>query len=85
MTQFLVSKYGLILIGFLAVTAYFLLTEHLAHVVTALPWLLVGGCLFMHFLMHRSHGGRRGKGNKAKLVASRPPQASLDRGPGDES
>lgn len=45
------------LIGFLAVAAYFLWTEHQAHLIAALPWLLVLGCVVMHLFMHRGHGG----------------------------
>jgi hypothetical protein len=42
------------------VAAYFLLTEHLAHVVGALPFLLLLACPLMH-LMH-GHGGHSGHG-----------------------
>lgn len=45
---------GLIIIG--AVAGYFLLTEHLAHVVGALPFLLLLACPLMHVFMHRGHG-----------------------------
>lgn len=55
--QFLFSRSGLVLMGFLAVAGYFLWIEHQAHVIAALPWLLVGGCLVMHLFMHRGHGG----------------------------
>lgn len=51
------SRYavGLIVIG--AVAGYFLLTEHLAHVVGALPYLLLLACPLMHVFMHHGHGG----------------------------
>lgn len=51
------SRYviGLIVIG--AIAAYFLLTEHLAHVVGALPLLLLLACPLMHVFMHHGHGG----------------------------
>ena len=51
------SRYaiGLIVIG--AVAAYFLLTEHLAHVVGVLPFLLLLACPLMHVFMHHGHGG----------------------------
>lgn len=50
------SRYaiGLLVIG--AVAAYFLLTEHLAHVVGALPYLLLLACPLMHVFMHGGHG-----------------------------
>lgn len=51
------SRYaiGLIVIG--AIAAYFLLTEHLAHVVGALPYLLLLACPLMHVFMHHGHAG----------------------------
>ncbi len=52
---------GLLVIG--AVAAYFLLTEHLAHVVGALPFLLLLACPLMHVFMHHGHhhdGGGNG-------------------------
>lgn len=51
------SRYavGLIVIG--AIAGYFLLTEHLAHVVGALPYLLLLACPLMHVFMHHGHGG----------------------------
>ena len=51
------SRYaiGLLVIG--AVAAYFLLTKHLAHVVGALPFLLLLACPLMHVFMHQGHGG----------------------------
>jgi hypothetical protein len=45
---------------FLAVAAFFLWTEHRAHVLGALPYLLVLACPVIHLLMHRRHGGRGG-------------------------
>ena len=51
------SRYaiGLVVIG--AIAGYFLLTEHLAHVIGALPWLLLLACPLMHVFMHHGHGG----------------------------
>lgn len=56
MRGFLFSKTGLVLIGFLGVAGYFLWTEHQAHVITFLPFLLVGGCILMHVFMDGGHG-----------------------------
>lgn len=47
-------------LGFLAVAGYFLLTEHRAHVVPYLPFLLLLACPLMHLFMHRGHGGHGG-------------------------
>lgn len=51
------SRYaiGLVVIG--GIAAYFLLTEHLAHVIGTLPYLLLLACPLMHVFMHGGHGG----------------------------
>lgn len=54
-------RINLALVGFLAVAAYFLLSEHRAHLMGALPYLLVLACPFMHFFMHGGHGGGHGE------------------------
>jgi len=67
MKDFLLSRTGLALIGFLGVAGYFLWTEHRAHVITFLPFLLVGGCILMHVFMHGGHGhGGHGNGDGPK-------------------
>jgi Protein of unknown function (DUF2933) len=59
---FLRSRTGLVLLGFLAIGAYFLITEHTAHFFGALPSLLLLCCVlmmvFMHGGGHGSHGGQ---------------------------
>ncbi len=42
---------------FAAAAAYFLWTEHRAHVIQYLPWGILALCPLMHFFMHRGHGG----------------------------
>jgi hypothetical protein len=44
---------------FLAVAFFFLWQEHRAHLLGALPWLLLLACPAMHFFMHRGHGHHR--------------------------
>ena len=51
------SRYSIGLLVFGAAAAYFLLTEHLAHVISALPLLLLAVCPLMHMFMHHGHGG----------------------------
>ena len=69
------TRYG---IGFLvlgAIAAYFLLTEHLAHVVGALPLLLLLACPLMHIFMHHGHGHHHddpSHGDASKSSPSRP-------------
>lgn len=50
------SRYavGLMVMG--AVAGYFLVMEHLAHVVDALPYVLLLACPLMHLFMHHGHG-----------------------------
>ncbi|SOY70932.1 DUF2933 domain-containing protein [Cupriavidus taiwanensis] len=50
------SRSRLVTIGFLLVTGYFLWTEHRAHVIQALPYLLLAACPLMHLIMHHGHG-----------------------------
>jgi hypothetical protein len=48
------------LCAFLAVAAYFLWTEHRAHVIAVMPWLLLLACPVIHLFMHRRHGRHEG-------------------------
>jgi hypothetical protein len=67
------SRANIVLLGFLAVTGYFLVTEHWAHVVPFLPWMLVLACPLMHVFMHGGHGGHGGSDE-----GGRPPTDSQD-------
>lgn len=42
--------------GFLAIAGFLLFTEHRAHVLGVLPYLLLLACPLMH-LFHHGHGG----------------------------
>ncbi len=48
------------LIAFLGVAGFFLVAEHKAHVLGALPYLLLLACPLLHVFMHRGHGGHGG-------------------------
>ncbi len=61
------SRTGLALLGFLAIAAFFLLSEHRAHLLGALPWVLLALCPLLYLF---DHGGRDGHGGE-------------DRAPGD--
>lgn len=50
------SLTGLALCAFLVIAAFFLLTEHRAHLFGALPWLLLLACPLLHLL--HGHGGQ---------------------------
>jgi hypothetical protein len=46
--------------GFVAIAAFFLWTEHRAHLIGGLSWLpflFILACPLMHVFMHRGHGG----------------------------
>ena len=54
------SRGGIVLIGFAVVAAFYLWTEHRAHLLGVLPWLLILACPLMHIFMHGGHGGHGG-------------------------
>ena len=49
------SRTGIALFVFIATIAFFLITEHLAHLIPVLPWLFLLLCPLMHLFMHGSH------------------------------
>ncbi len=51
------SRVNWILTGFFAIAAFFLFSEHRAHALGLLPYLLLLACPLMHLFMHRGHGG----------------------------
>lgn len=55
-------RYWPVLIGFLLIAGFFLWTEHRAHLLGALPYLILLACPLMHIFMHRGHGGHGGHG-----------------------
>ncbi|MER9329893.1 DUF2933 domain-containing protein [Mesorhizobium sp. M0488] len=57
--RFWTSKVGLVTAAFLLIAAFFLLTEHRAHSLGALPFLLLLACPLLH-VFHRGHGGHGG-------------------------
>ena len=66
---FFASRANLVLLVFLGVGGFYLVSEHWAHLLGAGPLvLLLGLCVGMHFFMHGSHGGH-GAGSKE----SKPP------------
>jgi len=50
-----------VLLGFLIVGAFFLLTEHTAHLLGILPYLIFLLCQLMMLFMHGPHGLRGGQ------------------------
>ena len=50
------KKSNLVMWIFLGIILYFLITEHSAHIIPWLPWLLLAACPLMHLFMHGGHG-----------------------------
>lgn len=48
---------GPALLGFLAIAAFFLLSEHRAHALGILPYVLLLLCPLLHLFGHGGHGG----------------------------
>lgn len=61
------SKLNWVLIAFLVIAAFFLITEHRAHLLGALPLILLLACPLLHVFMHSGHhhqgGGGHGRQN----------------------
>jgi hypothetical protein len=50
------SPAGLALLVAVAVGAFYLVTEHTAHLFGVVPYLILLACPLMHMFMHRGHG-----------------------------
>lgn len=55
---------------FAAIAVFFLWTEHQAHLLGALPFLLLLACPLMHLFMHHGHGKTTGE------TGEKPPEES---------
>lgn len=69
---FWTSKAGLVTIGFLLIAAFFLLSEHRAHALGVLPFLLLAACPLLHMFMHGGHGGHGGHGRHIQQKEAEP-------------
>lgn len=59
-SSFFASRTNVVLLGFIAIGGFFLLTEHRAHLIPYLgylPFLLILACPLLHLFMHGGHGG----------------------------
>lgn len=54
--SWLQSRTGIVLLAFLAIAAFFLITEHTAHFFGLLPYALLLLCPLLHLFMHGGHG-----------------------------
>ncbi|WP_080435007.1 DUF2933 domain-containing protein [Burkholderia ubonensis] len=50
------SRSAIALLAFTAVAVFLLLSEHRAHFLGVLPYLLLLSCPLMHLFMHHGHG-----------------------------
>lgn len=57
------DKLKLGLLVFLGIAAFFLITEHRAHLYGFLPYSFLLLCLVMHLFMHGGHGDRKKGGH----------------------
>jgi hypothetical protein len=68
--SFWTSRAFLVCAVLLLVAGYLLWTEHLAHALGFLPYLLILACPLMHIFMHGHHGGhhheRAGRARQAE-------------------
>lgn len=58
--NFWLTPNGLAAMALIGAVLYFLLTEHRAHFIYALPFLILLLCPVMHIFMHRGHGDHGG-------------------------
>ena len=59
------SRINWVFVGFVLIAGFFLLTEHRAHVLGLLPFVLVALCPLMHLFGHGGHGHGADRGDKS--------------------
>lgn len=53
--NFWTSRNGVVLLAFLAIAGFYLVTEHTVHLFGALPYLLLLACPLLHLFLHGGH------------------------------
>lgn len=74
---FLKTLAGWVMIAFLAIGGFYLITEHTAHLFGFLPFAFLLACPLMHLFMHHGHGGGHGdraSGDATKTETNLPSQ-----------
>lgn len=51
------------LLGFMVIGGFLLLSEHRAHLLGVLPWLLLAACPLLHLFMHQGHDDHEAHGD----------------------
>ena len=69
------SPSGLVLLAFLAIAGFFLVTEHTVHVFGVLPYALLLLCPLLHVFNHGGHGGHGGPGDDHAGHGDGPPRS----------
>jgi len=59
---------------FLAIALFFLWEEHAAHILGAVPYVLLMLCPLLHLFMHRGHGSHAGGGSDHEGHGQRHPE-----------
>jgi hypothetical protein len=78
-TSFWKSKAALVAAGFLIIGLFFLWSEHRAHLLGVLPYLLILACPLMHVFMHGGHGGHHGShGRHDGVDQAREPRSGVE-------
>jgi len=60
---FFASRANIVLVGFLVLAAFYLITEHTAHLFGVAALAAPPCCPLIHFFMHGGHGGHGGDEN----------------------
>jgi len=73
------SPLGIFMLVAGAVGVYYLLTEHLAHVGQAVPFLFLLACPLMHMFHGHGHHGHHGHGHDQGASREQPPVDGAER------
>jgi hypothetical protein len=69
-----------VLLAFLAIAGFFLVTEHRAHLLGFLPFLILLACPLLHVFMHGGHGDHGQGRDQGQGPASEEHQHGADGG-----
>lgn len=72
-TGWLRSRSGVALVCFLAIIGLLLLTEHRAHILGALPYLLLLACPLLHVFHHQGHSHHANDQDPVRPSGTKPP------------
>jgi len=78
------SRFGIGWLVLAAVAGWFLWTEHRAHLLGFLPYVVLLACPLMHVFMHHGHGhGSHHRHGGADASGPVPPRGTVERSTGD--